>query len=331
MRVTARGPGGHASVPRTGSAVFTLAEALLRLRAFAPESVLQPASRRMLATLAQLYPGPGAEAIGQLLKDPTWDRTNSLPIDPVLREFVVAGLHNTATPTVLSAGQRQNVVPVEADVVLDGRLLPGELPDRWAAAVQQALGDRVEVSLLHGRVSRALPRRPGTPAGPGRDRRGPRTGRAAAAVRQSGRHGRPRPPRHEGRRFLPLRERRGRHAAHPRTGRARPDHRPDVRREMPARRGPQTLHVKGAHPMGVVIETLTGKVEGTAEDGLSVFKGIPYALPRKGPSGSGRRFRSPPGTVSVRPRPSAPHRRSCRWFPACPRPGGHRTAWTASP
>ncbi|MGW6858643.1 M20/M25/M40 family metallo-hydrolase [Streptomyces xanthophaeus] len=160
MRVTARGPGGHASVPRTESAVFTLAEALLRLRAFAPESVLQPASRRMLATLAELYPGPGAEAIGQLLKDPTWARTNSLPIDPVLREFVVAGLHNTATPTVLSAGQRQNVVPVEADVVLDGRLLPGELPDRWAAAVQQALGDRVEVSLLHGRVSRAGPDAP---------------------------------------------------------------------------------------------------------------------------------------------------------------------------
>lgn len=155
MRVTARGQGGHASVPRSESAIFTLAEALLRLRAFAPESVLHPASRRMLSTLADLHPGPGAEAIVQLLKDPTWDRANSLPIDPVLREFVVAGLHNTATPTMLSAGQRQNVVPVEASVLLDGRLLPGELPDRWAAEVQRAVGDRVEVELLHGRVSRA--------------------------------------------------------------------------------------------------------------------------------------------------------------------------------
>lgn len=156
MRITARGPGGHASLPRPESAIFTLAEALLRLRAFAPESVLHPASRRMLTTLAQLHPGPAGAAIERLLADPTWARANGLPIDPVLREFVVAGLHNTATPTLLSAGQRQNVVPVEAGVVLDGRLLPGELPERWVAEVQRAVGDRVEVSLLHGRVSHAV-------------------------------------------------------------------------------------------------------------------------------------------------------------------------------
>ncbi|MFG2328107.1 M20/M25/M40 family metallo-hydrolase [Streptomyces sp. NPDC048604] len=156
MRVTARGPGGHASVPRAESAVFALAEALLRLRAFAPKSVLHPASHLMLSTLADLHPGPGAEAIEQLLKEPTWARANSLPIDPVLREFVVAGLHNTATPTMLSAGQRQNVVPVEASVVLDGRLLPGELPDQWVEEIQRAAGDRVEVSLLHGRASHAV-------------------------------------------------------------------------------------------------------------------------------------------------------------------------------
>ncbi|MFI8276841.1 M20/M25/M40 family metallo-hydrolase [Streptomyces sp. NPDC085929] len=36
MRVTARGPGGHASVPRSEASVFTLAEALLRLRAPVP-------------------------------------------------------------------------------------------------------------------------------------------------------------------------------------------------------------------------------------------------------------------------------------------------------
>ncbi|MBT2469335.1 M20/M25/M40 family metallo-hydrolase [Streptomyces sp. ISL-66] len=153
MRVTARGQGGHASVPRADTAIFTLAEALLRLRAFSPQSVLHPAARRMLHTLADLHPGAGAQAIERLLKEPTWAGANSLPIDPVLREFVVAGLHNTATATILSAGQRQNVVPVEASVVLDGRLLPGELPDRWMEEVQKALGDRVAVSLLHGRMS----------------------------------------------------------------------------------------------------------------------------------------------------------------------------------
>ncbi|WP_374778064.1 M20/M25/M40 family metallo-hydrolase [Streptomyces sp. NBC_01310] len=153
MRITARGPGGHASVPRPQSAVFALAEALLRLRAFAPASVLLPASRRMPAVLADLHPGPGAQAIEQLLRDPTWARAHGLPVDPVLREFVVAGLHNTATPTVLSAGHRQNVVPVEASVVLDGRLLPGEAPERW---VQQRPGVRREVPARRGPQTRDL-------------------------------------------------------------------------------------------------------------------------------------------------------------------------------
>ncbi|MFG2639602.1 hypothetical protein ACGFYP_01250 [Streptomyces sp. NPDC048370] len=87
MRITARGQGGHASVPRSDAAVLTLAEALLRLRAFAPRSVLHPTARRMLGTLADLHPGTGAQAIERLLKAPTWAAANSLPIDPVLREF----------------------------------------------------------------------------------------------------------------------------------------------------------------------------------------------------------------------------------------------------
>ncbi|MFD9408185.1 carboxylesterase/lipase family protein [Streptomyces sp. NPDC059989] len=52
--------------------------------------------------------------------------------------------------------------------------------------------------------------------------------------------------------------------------------------------------------MGVVIETSAGKIEGTAENGLSVFKGIPYALPPEGPL----RFRAPapvPAWDGVRP------------------------------
>ncbi|WP_405486749.1 carboxylesterase/lipase family protein [Streptomyces sp. NBC_00096] len=52
--------------------------------------------------------------------------------------------------------------------------------------------------------------------------------------------------------------------------------------------------------MGVVIATSTGSIEGTTENGLSVFKGIPYALPPEGPL----RFRAPapvPAWDGVRP------------------------------
>ncbi|MEU4273172.1 M20/M25/M40 family metallo-hydrolase [Streptomyces sp. NPDC026092] len=121
MRVTARGPGGHASVPRAESAVFTLAEALLRLRAFAPESVLHPASRRMLRTLADLHPGAGAEAIGRLLKEPTWAGAHALPIDPVLREFVVTGLLGDA---VAAHEPGARVLPYINPAATDARAFP---------------------------------------------------------------------------------------------------------------------------------------------------------------------------------------------------------------
>ncbi|MBT2469336.1 carboxylesterase family protein [Streptomyces sp. ISL-66] len=52
--------------------------------------------------------------------------------------------------------------------------------------------------------------------------------------------------------------------------------------------------------MGVAIETLNGTIEGTAQNGLSVFKGIPYALPPEGPL----RFQAPapvPAWDGVRP------------------------------
>lgn len=107
----------------------------------------------MLHTLAELHPGDAGAAIRRLAQEPTWAGARSLPIDPLLREFVVAGLHNTATPTLLSGGRRLNVVPTEASVVLDGRLLPGERPEDWAAQVQEVVGSGVEVSLLQGRVS----------------------------------------------------------------------------------------------------------------------------------------------------------------------------------
>jgi len=41
--------------------------------------------------------------------------------------------------------------------------------------------------------------------------------------------------------------------------------------------------------MGTIVETRSGKVEGTVEDGLHVFRGIPYAAPPVGP----RRFAAP--------------------------------------
>ncbi|MDY7040228.1 MAG: M20/M25/M40 family metallo-hydrolase, partial [Chloroflexota bacterium] len=65
-------------------------------------------------------------------------------LGPMMR----AMLHNTATPTVLSAGQKTNVVPSEATGEVDGRLLPGQRPEDLVAELKPYLGDKVEVEFL---------------------------------------------------------------------------------------------------------------------------------------------------------------------------------------
>lgn len=151
IRLTARGAGGHASVPRPGNAVFALAEALTRLAAFEPESVLGPESVHMVQTLARHHEGQARTDLLQLLAEPTWARAGAVDMDPVLREYLLAGLHNTAVPTMLHASDRTNAVADRASVVLDGRTLPGQDPAAWADRIQAAVGDTAEVELLHGR------------------------------------------------------------------------------------------------------------------------------------------------------------------------------------
>ncbi len=48
--------------------------------------------------------------------------------DPEIRRPLSAALTNTASPTVVSAGVKVNVIPDEAEVLIDGRTLPGQGP-----------------------------------------------------------------------------------------------------------------------------------------------------------------------------------------------------------
>jgi len=57
-------------------------------------------------------------------------------------------LHNTINATVVHAGEKINVIPSEATVDLDGRMLPGFEPDQFVAEVKQVVGTEPEVEIL---------------------------------------------------------------------------------------------------------------------------------------------------------------------------------------
>jgi acetylornithine deacetylase/succinyl-diaminopimelate desuccinylase-like protein len=64
---------------------------------------------------------------------------------------MTAMLRNTASPTMLSAGKKINVIPSTASARVDGRIIPGETIQSFLAEVRRVVGDDVTVKVLEGR------------------------------------------------------------------------------------------------------------------------------------------------------------------------------------
>jgi acetylornithine deacetylase/succinyl-diaminopimelate desuccinylase-like protein len=136
------GPAGHASRPTPGSAgnaVARLATAVAAVAAHRFPVVRTPATAAFLRACAGVDPDADldADALERLL-----DRLG--PAGPIGR----AGLRDLATPTVLRAGHKVNVVPGEAVAELDCRILPGRedaFRREVADVVRAAVGDGVEL------------------------------------------------------------------------------------------------------------------------------------------------------------------------------------------
>ncbi|HEX7588937.1 MAG TPA: M20/M25/M40 family metallo-hydrolase, partial [Anaerolineae bacterium] len=59
-----------------------------------------------------------------------------------------AMLHNTVTPTMLSAGTKVNVIPSSAEAKCDARLLPGQTSQSLLRELRAVIGNDVEVEFL---------------------------------------------------------------------------------------------------------------------------------------------------------------------------------------
>ncbi len=145
----ARGRPGHASVPRPDNAVTRLSEAVAALgRAQLP---LHPTATfaAMIDSIAEAFPAI-APAKAALLDPATSSETLAqLPLPEDMRLMFAAMLHNTASPTILSAGTKINVIPSVAEAQVDGRTIPGSRGADFLAEVRAVVGDDIELE-LHG-------------------------------------------------------------------------------------------------------------------------------------------------------------------------------------
>ncbi|HVL25894.1 MAG TPA: M20/M25/M40 family metallo-hydrolase [Thermomicrobiales bacterium] len=151
LKMTVRGEPGHASVPQANTAMEKLGEAMKRLHAWEPPTVLTTSIRHFLEGVGEALDGATNDAIKALLAQgsPSWTELAKLPLPETEKAHFRAITRNTAVPTIIHGGKQINVIPSEVIVEIDGRILPGADPEDFRAAVQEAVGDVAEITFLY--------------------------------------------------------------------------------------------------------------------------------------------------------------------------------------
>jgi acetylornithine deacetylase/succinyl-diaminopimelate desuccinylase-like protein len=148
-RLTVRGAWGHGSLPRDDNAVVLAAEAIRRL--------VGPAAARRTATMdafvegvAEALPPEAARMIRSLASsEPRLEAAAVARVcDPSQVRALQALLRDTISPNVVHAGIKYNVIPGEAVIELDCRVLPGTTEADMRARLLDRLGDLAAVSSL---------------------------------------------------------------------------------------------------------------------------------------------------------------------------------------
>ncbi|MBP7550457.1 MAG: M20/M25/M40 family metallo-hydrolase [Gemmatimonadaceae bacterium] len=134
--LTARGPGGHSSVPSGRSPIDRLATAIDRLSRHTFPTNVNPVVREFLARRAPLTPGAQGTAMAALARDPgDVAAARTLSADPGMNAL----LRTTCIATILKAGTAPNAIPAEASANVNCRVIPGESPDTVLARLRRVI------------------------------------------------------------------------------------------------------------------------------------------------------------------------------------------------
>ncbi|MES3034371.1 MAG: M20 family peptidase [Gemmatimonadota bacterium] len=136
LRLTATAQGGHSSMPTDRTAVGALSRAIAALEANPFPSTLDGPARGMIEAMAPYLPFSRKLVFANL-----W------LTEPVVRSVLAktpstaAMIHTTTSPTMLTAGIKDNVLPPEASAVVNFRIRPGETQQSVIVRVTEVIAD----------------------------------------------------------------------------------------------------------------------------------------------------------------------------------------------
>ena len=143
-------PGGHSARPVKDNAIYRLADALIRLRAYDFPIEANEATRGYFAAMAKLTPGPVAEAMAAFAADPS----NAAAAHAIAEANPSWNgiLHTTCVATLLEAGHATNALPQRARANVNCRIFPGTTVEQVRQELERVVGDdQVKITTLETR------------------------------------------------------------------------------------------------------------------------------------------------------------------------------------
>jgi acetylornithine deacetylase/succinyl-diaminopimelate desuccinylase-like protein len=147
IEATLRGRGGHSSLYLPNSTMTQLGRFLERISQTMLPAHITPIVRQFISEIAGKQAAPLRLVLRSLLDPRLTDSVIQTVkhVQPQILDLVPL-LRNTVNATVVEAGNSLNVIPEQATLKLDARLLPGFSPEQLIAEVRRAvgMGDAVE-------------------------------------------------------------------------------------------------------------------------------------------------------------------------------------------
>lgn len=140
IELTARGTSGHASMPLVDNAVVKLSRAIGRVAEWRPPMRLNETTTAYFKRLATFSP-PAEAARYRAITEGGAKAEEAREYFRLNEPIHNAILSSTVTPTIVDGGYRINVIPSEAKVQLDTRLLQDEDHEAFLALVRKAVDD----------------------------------------------------------------------------------------------------------------------------------------------------------------------------------------------
>jgi len=144
FKVKAKGTPGHGSMPNTAdNAILRINKVIAKLDNYKPATMYVPTLKEYLAEIARINPDLKADFTNLLSNPAKSDEIldELAKKDKALAEEIRPRTKTTITPTIISGGCKENIIPSACETTFDCRVLPGQSVDETLATIKGLLKD----------------------------------------------------------------------------------------------------------------------------------------------------------------------------------------------